>query len=502
MFSKIAVGMVGLVLLLVAGVWVSQQLSMTAEVPSPEKSARGQRTAFFEFSVTTKADYIRVDGTADFPNGVILLGALDKVGSGRIEVKEALVMNRLFALEFGPDLMLQYYLQGPQRALQAGIYRLSIEFDPAQQSPFAQEALLRWSQSHPSPAWGDLGKDPDPAIIRMSRILTIGTPEEQREAQVLEQEYRQMVRQHLNETMASLTNLLHRLQTHYQEERLKGSFGGTDPRGEAWRLWSAQWRSDLDAVAEKGQLHDAVSPASPLLGARDALATALRQLMTLRDLYGEVLTNERPAADRDLQRTERAIQQAFANAGIYLGHLGAPFPATNVEDVKPTVIITAPVVNIRQRPGMIHDAIGQAKKDEVFDLLGEQGEWFHIQLSGGRTGWVHRNIATRQSRPGGPAEGLRGIESGAMAAERKSPLHLDPVNILAMPATHIPRPTPDEIRIYREVEVQLRDLKARSGEERKAIEQGILQRTADTWGISPDQIWSTYLKVQGWEVAQ
>ena len=52
-------------------------------------------------------------------------------------------MNRLFALEFGPDLYMQYYVHSPQNALQPGVYRMSVEFDPSRQSPFAHESLLR-----------------------------------------------------------------------------------------------------------------------------------------------------------------------------------------------------------------------------------------------------------------------------------------------------------------------------------------------------------------------
>jgi hypothetical protein len=51
-----------------------------------------------------------------------------------------------------------------------------------------------------------------------------------------------------------------------------------------------------------------------------------------------------------------------------------------------------------------------------------------------------------------------------------------------------------------ELEQQLRDLPAGIAEERRAVEQHSLQRMSDKHGISPEQIWHTYLKVQGWEI--
>lgn len=502
MFAKIVLGTCGLALLLAAGAWVSTRFLMTPEVTSPGRKVPSQGTSFFEFSISAKAGYIRVDGTANLPNGVILIGALDKVGSGQVEVKEALVMNRLFALEFGPDLYLQYYLQNPQPALQAGVFRLSVEFDPGQQSPFAQESLLRWSQTPFSLGVDRTGENPDLAVVRISKILTIGTLDEQRAVQAREQEYRQMVRQHLNETLASLTNLVYRLQVHYQEERRKGSFARVDQRGEEWRIWSIQWLNDLNSMAEKSRLNDVASPVSPLLSARDALATLQRQLLALQDLYLEVLTNERPDSDRDLQRTERAIQQAIANAGSQLGHPSVRSPEVKAEDVKPTVIITAAVVNVRNRPGMGYEAISQAKKDEVFELIGEQGEWLHVQLTNGRTGWVHRNIASKQAQSEAIVEETKRSDISSIAHERKPLLHVEPVNILATPVAYIPRPTSDERRIYGDIEAQLRDLKERGGDERKSVEQRVIHRASEIFSISPEQIWNAYLKVQGWELAQ
>jgi uncharacterized protein YgiM (DUF1202 family) len=501
MFGKIAVGTLGLAVMLTAGAWLSTRFLVTREVPLPETTAQGQQTSFFEYAVAAEPDHVRVSGTATFPNGVILVGTLDRIGSGPIEVKEALVMNHLFVLEFGPELSVQYYLRSPQDVLQAGVYRISVEFDPAQQSPFAQESLLRWSQSRSSPMPGGSVREIDSALIRVSRTFAIGTLEEQRRAQMQEQEYRQATTQHLRETQGALSSLWHLLRAHYQQERLKGG-AQTDQQGDEWRTWNTQWRNDLKAIAEQGRLDDVVSPASALLSTREALISGYKQLAMLSDLYLEVLTNERSVTDRDLQRAEQAVQHAFADASAQLGQPEKVPPLVKRDDVKPSVIVTAPLANLRSGPGMNHTAISQVRKDVVLDLLGEQGEWFQVQLSENHTGWVHKNVASKRPQADGATGELKRMDAKTVISEQTPALHLEPINLLATSIEYIPPPTSDEVKIYGELEVQLRDLQVRSVDERKTSEHRILQRASEKFGISPAQVWNTYLKVQGWEIKQ
>jgi len=480
--------------------WVSSKFLGTRATSQSPRTQQGQEALFFEYTVTAEAGHIRVSGTANIPNGVILVGMLDKVGSGVLEVKEALVMNRLFAMEFGPELYVQYHLHGPQDALQAGVYRLSIEFDPSQQSPFAQESLLRSPLAKASPTSGTNAREIDPAIIRVSRTFGIGTADEQQEAQAREEQHRQSIRQHLGEALGALTNLWQRLHVQYQQERSKGGFSRIDSRANEWQTWSVQWLKDLKDLGEKARLYEIVSSASPYQPARDALVIVAKQLAVMRDLYFEVLTNERSPTDRDIQRAEQVAHHARGDAIVQLGPLeSAPTPV-NVENVRPTVIITSPVVNVRSGPGMNHESTRQIKRDDVLDFLGEQGEWFQVQLRGGRTGWVHRNVASK-SAPGDGATGdLRRMDSRSFATVKGSQLQLDPINLLSTPIAYIPRPTFDEVKIYGDIEIQLRDMQARSLEERRALEQRILQRLSDKHGISPEYVWNTYLKVQGWEI--
>jgi hypothetical protein len=242
----------------------------------------------------------------------------------------------------------------------------------------------------------DTPREVDSAIIRVAKIFALGTPDEQQRAQARENQDRQLIRQHLRDTLGRLYSLWQRLQSQYQQERAQGVFAPTDPRADAWQTWSGQWDNELRASAEKDQLDEAVSPAWPSYALRETLAGLYKQLPVLRDLYSEVLIEERSFNDDDLQRVEKQIQYALGDAIAQLGQPDMPSLAIKVENVRPTLIVTSPLVNIRSGPGMSHGVLGQVKKDEVLPLIGEQGEWFQVQLSGGRTAWIHRNVASKR----------------------------------------------------------------------------------------------------------
>src|SRR5215475_8020537 len=74
--------------------WVFSEFFATREGFPVRRDDQTQGALVFEYTVTTEPGHIRVNGMADLPNGVILVGTLDRVGSGPIDVKEALVMNR------------------------------------------------------------------------------------------------------------------------------------------------------------------------------------------------------------------------------------------------------------------------------------------------------------------------------------------------------------------------------------------------------------------------
>ena len=87
-----------------------------------------------------------------------------------------------------------------------------------------------------------------------------------------------------------------------------------------------------------------------------------------------------------------------------------------------------------------------------------------------------------------------------LSPEQGSYPQLEPISLLSTPVEFIPLPTSDEVRIYGEIEQQLRGLQVGKSEERRAGEQRILQYMSEKQGIPPEQVWNTYLKVQGWQI--
>lgn len=57
-----------------------------------------------------------------------------------------------------------------------------------------------------------------------------------------------------------------------------------------------------------------------------------------------------------------------------------------------TVITRSNMVNIRSGPGTQHAVIFKAEKGVPFRVLGENGDWFHIQSADGDKGYIHKQI--------------------------------------------------------------------------------------------------------------
>ncbi len=464
--------------------------------------ALGAEDLSFDYTITAQPGHIRLEGTTNLPNGVVLVGRLDKIGAGVLEVKEAFVINRTFTMEFGPQLQAYYHLIGPVDAMTAGPYRIRVEFDPAQQSPFTRELLGQGRLTHSPAVKEDGTREFDPATVRVAKTILLGTPEEREMAQTIEQQLQQMIRQQLSDALGMLMTFWQRLRAKFQQERTQGFSSREDARAMAWQTWSAQWVQDLGLATRAYVLHENVSPVSPYFHLRSTLVALQKHLLGLVDSYFEVLLNERAASDRDLQWLEREIELAFSDANAQLGYpLTASPSAAKGEAMRPAVVVASALVNIRTGPAMTFDVVARAKKDDEFELLGEKGEWYQVQVSEGRTGWLHQNVATKKALSGGISEAKR-PDAKPLSPERKGNLQLQPIPLQSTPLAYMPRPTPDEMRIYTDLEQALRDIAYRDPEERRKGENRAQQRVSEKYGISPEQVWNAYLKVQGWEVKQ
>lgn len=490
------------VILMVLGttIWVATRTPIPSSPPLTQAPAHIGEVPTFDFTINAERGYIRISGIANLPNGVVLVSTLDKIGEGTLDVKEALVMNRTFAIEFGPQLQAQYHLIGRVDALTPGPYRISVEFDPAHQSPFTSDFLVQGTSGDSSPAGTYEASQYDIAAIRVAKTVTIGTPEEQQQAQVIVRQYRQEIRQHLGEALGTLSGLWQRLRTEYQQERTQGVFSRTNARSAAWRTWSEQWQRDLKATGESWRLFDGISQASPYHHTRNTLVVITKYMQTLIHLYYEVLLNERPLDDRELLWSERQVHLAFGDAIAQLGQYSAPLPPQTGDPLRTTVVVSAGLANVRSGPGMSHGVISQIKKDEALEVLGEKGEWFQVQLPDGRPGWIHQNVGSKSTVTVESAVEARRPDAKRISPERRVSLQLEPVALQSISIEFIPRPTEDEFKIYADVEQQLQHVPNQDSEERRRGEPRVLHRVSEKYGISPELAWNTYLKVQGWEV--
>jgi hypothetical protein len=499
-FGRVVVVSLFLALVVTGIAWVSTRFFASREVFQGRREDPTQAAQVFDYTVTAEVGHIRAHGSANLPNGIVLLGTLDRVGSGPIEVKEALVINRLFALEFGPDPFIRTQPQSPGHTIRPGVYRLSVEFDPSRQSPFVRDALRRPPFMKASSLPGTDSHEIDSAVLRLSKTFAIGTPGEQQESQAWEQQARETIQEDLRATLETLTSLWTRLQVRFQEERVRGGFSRADVRAGEWQTWTAQWLHDLQSHAVGMPVPEVVSPPAPYFASQNALLNVQKQLVAMPDFYFEVLINERSLTDRDLQRAERVIQYALSDALAELGPPESVPTPIKVESPKVIVIVTAPLAHLRNGPGMNYAPVTQLKRDEVLDFVAEQGEWFQAQIGGARMGWVHRNVASKRLQGEGSADDVKRGDVKPPSVERRPLPRLEPISLTSTPVEFIPRPTSDEVRIYAELEQQLRDVQAGNPGERRAVELHHLQRMSEKYGISPEQIWNTYLKVQGWEI--
>ncbi|EED2404063.1 SH3 domain-containing protein [Listeria monocytogenes] len=53
-----------------------------------------------------------------------------------------------------------------------------------------------------------------------------------------------------------------------------------------------------------------------------------------------------------------------------------------------SVVVKAEVLNVRSGPGLAYDVTSQARKNEVLRVVGEENQWYKVQLDNGNSGWV------------------------------------------------------------------------------------------------------------------
>lgn len=65
-----------------------------------------------------------------------------------------------------------------------------------------------------------------------------------------------------------------------------------------------------------------------------------------------------------------------------------------------TIEITGDVVNVREQPGTSYSIVTQIKKGETYTVEKEHGDWYEIKLPSGKTGWIAKWLAVKQTSTG------------------------------------------------------------------------------------------------------
>ncbi|OMP68106.1 N-acetylmuramoyl-L-alanine amidase [Domibacillus epiphyticus] len=70
--------------------------------------------------------------------------------------------------------------------------------------------------------------------------------------------------------------------------------------------------------------------------------------------------------------------------------------------------------NVRSEPSMTASVIGSANRNEQFHVLKEQYDWYQVQLSGGKKGWIAGHIVTEDA----PSMSTSASQTGIITADR------------------------------------------------------------------------------------
>jgi len=65
---------------------------------------------------------------------------------------------------------------------------------------------------------------------------------------------------------------------------------------------------------------------------------------------------------------------------------------TTVPELPSQVTVIVATANIRSGPGTNYGIVGSAKQGEKLAVLGEEGDWYNVELTDGKTGWIYKKL--------------------------------------------------------------------------------------------------------------
>jgi SH3-like domain-containing protein len=72
---------------------------------------------------------------------------------------------------------------------------------------------------------------------------------------------------------------------------------------------------------------------------------------------------------------------------------------SRLTDGRSTVIVTAPVANVRSGPGTTHAVTYTAERGVAFRVTGTRGTWLRVTHADGARGWIHRELVWGDVQP-------------------------------------------------------------------------------------------------------
>ena len=87
----------------------------------------------------------------------------------------------------------------------------------------------------------------------------------------------------------------------------------------------------------------------------------------------------------------RALAVVILVVGFILGGWAAAAAETGAQAERPAKV-TADKLNLRGSPSTTGEVVGSMLRDDAVTIIEEQGEWYHLRLEGGQTGWAARKF--------------------------------------------------------------------------------------------------------------
>jgi hypothetical protein len=83
----------------------------------------------------------------------------------------------------------------------------------------------------------------------------------------------------------------------------------------------------------------------------------------------------------------------------------APAPSTAEEHAAGTVRVNVGTLNVRSEASLSAEVIGHVRRGERLTVIADGGDWLHVKLNDGTSGWVSSQLVVREGAASRPRRG-------------------------------------------------------------------------------------------------